>query len=138
MGNIFCLHCQHLHMNQKGRLCRFSLRLGSVTWLCPCQQHTATQNVTYSGLSLLPAGYHGYSELMSLMPVLRLEELHSFSPHPPSLKFFPSLCPYPLRLRAGPIDSYKHKYLEGRSTICLAKQQGYLVLKAYDFLAMCF
>lgn len=97
MVNIFCTHCQHLHTNQKGQLCRFSLRLVSLAWLCPCQQYTVTPNVTYSGLSLLPAGNHGYSELMSLTPVLHLEAFHSSSPHPPSLKFFPFLCHYPLR-----------------------------------------
>lgn len=87
-------YCQHLHMDKKGRLCHFSLglRLGPLTWLCPCQQHTFTQDVTYSGLFLLPTGNHSYSEFMSVMPVLCLEVFHSSPPHPPSFAFFPSPC----------------------------------------------
>lgn len=68
MLGIPCTHWQYTHSNlEGGRLCHlpepslqkaFRLSHGSkalewLTWLCPCQQCTFTQDFTHSGLPLL-------------------------------------------------------------------------------------
>lgn len=48
MGNIFCSHCQHLHLDRRKACVLPSLNPGGR--LYTCDQHTFTQNVTYPRL----------------------------------------------------------------------------------------
>lgn len=60
MVAIFCTHCQQLHVDPKRRLCHSPQVLGSLTWLCPCQLHTFTQDLTHQAFLCSPTACFGH------------------------------------------------------------------------------